>query len=380
MDVTADPLSLLRERTSMKWRSFPADVLPLFVAESDFPLAEPVAEALIAAVRRSDTGYIAPVNGLAEAFTGFAGRRWGWRVDPDQVSTTTDVSVAIVETLRLLIRPGDRVAITPPVYPPFFDLVPEAGGQVAAVPLLNGQTGWTLDLDGLERAFQNDVRAVLLSNPHNPVGHPHTAEDLTALAGLAARYGVTVISDEVHAPLTYAEAAFTPYLTVSPEAADHGVCVTSASKAWNLAGLKCALIVTAGERMRAELAALPREVSWRTSQFGLIAGIAAYSDGESWLDGAIAALDANRRLLAELLDAQLPGVGYRPPGAGYLAWLDLHNLGWGDDPALVALEQARVALSPGPMFGEPGRGFARLNFGCSPEVLAEAVSRLAAAL
>ncbi|TFD32608.1 MalY/PatB family protein [Cryobacterium cryoconiti] len=378
MDVIADPLSLLRERTSMKWRSFPADVLPLFVAESDFPLAAPVAEALIAAVRRSDTGYVAPVNGLAEAFAGFAGRRWGWPVDPEQVSTTTDVSVAIVETLRLLIRPGDRVAITPPVYPPFFDLVPEAAGQVVSVPLLNGQTGWTLDLDGLERAFQNDVRAVLLSNPHNPVGHPHTVEDLTALSVLAARYGVTVVSDEVHAPLTYADAVFTPYLTVSPEAADHGVCVTSASKAWNLAGLKCAVIVTAGERMRAALAPLPREVSWRTSQFGLIAGIAAYTHGESWLDGSIAALDTNRGLLTALLDAELPGVGYRPPDAGYLAWLDLRSLGWGDDPALVALEQARVALSPGPLFGEPGRGFARLNFGCSPEVLAEAVSRLAA--
>ena len=380
MDVFADPLSLLRERTSMKWRSFPADVLPLFVAESDFPLAEPVADALIAAVRRSDTGYVAPVNGLAGAFAGFAGRRWGWPVDPEQVSTTTDVSVAIVETLRMLIRPGDRVVITPPVYPPFFDLVPEAAGQVVSVPLLNGRTGWTLDLDGLERAFQNDVRAVLLSNPHNPVGHPHTVEDLTALAALATRYGVTVVSDEVHAPLTYADAVFTPYLTVSAEAADHGVCVTSASKAWNLAGLKCAVIVTAGERMRAALAPLPREVSWRTSQFGLIAGIAAYTHGESWLDGSIAALDTNRRLLTALLDAELPGVGYRPPDAGYLAWLDLRSLGWGDDPALVALEQARVALSPGPMFGEPGRGFARLNFGCSPDVLAEAVSRLAAAL
>ena len=379
MDVTADPLFLLRERTSMKWRSFPADVLPLFVAESDFPLAEPVQDALAAAVRRSDTGYVAPVNDLGAAFAGFAGRRWGWQVDPEQVTTTTDVSVAIVETLRMLIRPGDRVVITPPVYPPFFDLVPEAGGVVHAVPLLSGQTGWSLDLDGLERAFQAGVRCVLLCNPHNPVGHPHTVEDLTALAGLAAQHGVTVISDEVHAPLTYADADFTPYLTVSPAAADHGVCVTSASKAWNLAGLKCALIVTAGERMRAELAALPQEVSWRTSQFGLIAGIAAFRDGEPWLDGVLAALDGNRRRLTLLLDAQLPGVGYRPPGAGYLAWLDLRSLGWGDDPALIALERARVALSPGPMFGEPGRGFARLNFGCSPEVLAEAVSRLAAA-
>ncbi|HSP51282.1 MAG TPA: aminotransferase class I/II-fold pyridoxal phosphate-dependent enzyme [Cryobacterium sp.] len=380
MDVTADPLSLLRERTSMKWRTFPADVLPLFVAESDFPLAEPIQDALTAAVRRSDTGYVAPVNGLGEAFAGFAGHRWAWQVDPEQVSPTTDVSVAIVETLRMLIRPGDRVVISPPVYPPFFDLVPEAGGVVHAVPLLPGLTGWTLDLDGLERAFRAGVRCVLLCNPHNPVGHPHTVEDLTALAGLAAHYGVTVVSDEVHAPLTYADASFTPYLTVSPEAADHGVCVTSASKAWNLAGLKCALLVTAGERMRAELAALPQEVSWRTSQFGLIAGIAAFRDGEPWLDGVIAALDGNRRRLAELLDAQLPGVGYRPPGAGYLAWLDLRTLDWGDDPALIALAQARVALSPGPMFGEPGRGFARLNFGCSPEVLAEAVSRLSAAV
>ena len=379
MDVTADPLSLLRERTSRKWRSFPADVLPLFVAESDVPLAAPVREALAAAVRHGDTGYVAPDTELGAAFAGFVGRRWDWPVDPEQVTTTTDVSVAIVETLRMLIRPGDRVVITPPVYPPFFDLVPEAGGVVHAVPLLDGQTGWTLDLDGLERAFAAGVRCVLLCNPHNPIGHPHTVEDLAALAGLAARYGVTVVSDEVHAPLTYSDAAFTPYLTVSPEAADHGVCVTSASKAWNLAGLKCALIVTAGERMRGGLAALPQEVSWRTSQFGLIAGIAAFRDGEPWLDGVLESLDGNRHRLTALLDAQLPGVGYRPPEAGYLAWLDLRSLDWGDDPALVALERARVALSPGPMFGEPGRGFARLNFGCSPEVLAEAVSRLAAA-
>jgi cystathionine beta-lyase len=380
MDVTADPLSLLRERTSMKWRSFADDVLPLFVAEMDFPLAEPIADALIAAVRRSDTGYVAPTNGLAEAFAGFAGRRWGWPVDPEQVTSTTDVSVAIVETLRLIITPGDQVVINPPIYPPFFDLVPEAGGQVLPVPMLHGQTGWTLDLDGLERAFVGGARVFLLCNPHNPLGHPHTVEDLTAVAELATRYGVTVISDEVHAPLTYSDATFTPYLAVSPEAAEQGICVTSASKAWNLAGLKCALIVTASERMRELLAGLPQEVTWRTSQFGLLAGIAAYRDGEPWLDGVISSLQENRGRLTELLDAQLPGVGYRPPGAGYLAWLDLRSLGWGDDPALVALERARVALSPGPKFGTPGVGFARLNFGCSPEVLGEAVSRLAAVL
>lgn len=380
MDVTAEPLTLLRERTSTKWRTYPSDVLPLFIAEMDYPLAEPVADALHDAVRRSDTGYVAPANDLGEAFAGFAASRWGWRVDPDQVASTTDVSVAIVETLRGLILPGDRVVITPPVYPPFFDLITEAGGRVEPVPLLHGQTGWTLDFDALGEAFLGGTRFILLCNPHNPIGHPHGIEDLTALAEMAARHGVTVISDEVHAPLTQAGAAFTPYLTVSPEAAEHGVCLTSASKAWNLAGLKCALIVTASERMRRVVTGLPQEVSWRTSQFGLIAGITAYRHGQPWLDGVLAALDSNRRLLGALLDAQLPGVEYSPPDAGFLAWLDLRSLGWGDDPSVAALERARVALSPGPMFGVPGEGFARLNFACSPEVLSEAISRLAAAI
>ena len=378
MDVTADPLSLLRERTSMKWRSFPADVLPLFVAESDFPLAEPVRAALIAAVTRSDTGYVSPVNGLGEAFAGFAGRRWGWRVDPDQVASTTDVSVAIVETLRRAITPGDQVVINPPVYPPFFQLVPEAGGRVVEVPMLHGQTGWTLDLDGLESAFRAGAQAYLLCNPQNPIGQPQSVEDLVAVAELAARYDVTVISDEVHAPLTHTDGTFTPFLTVSAAAAEHGICVTSASKAWNIAGLKCAVMVTAAEQMRMLVTGMPQEVEWRTGQFGLIASIAAYREGEPWLDGLVDALHSNRVLLADLLDAQLPGVVYEQPHASYLAWLDLSALGWGDDPAAIGLERAKVALHPGPMFGAQGRGFARLNFGCSPEVLAEAISRLAA--
>lgn len=379
MDVTADPLSLLRERTSMKWRSYPDDVLPLFVAEMDVPIAEPIAEALLAAVRRSDTGYIAAANGLGEAFAGFVGRRWGWRVDPAQVTSTTDVSVAIVESLRRVIVPGEGVVINPPVYPPFFDLVPEAGGRTVEVPLLHGESGWRLDLEGLERAFAAGARAYLLCNPHNPVGHPHSPEDLSLVAELAARHNVSVVSDEVHAPLTHTDATFTPFLSVSPEAAEHGICVTAASKGWNLAGLKCAVFVTASDRMRRVVAGMPEEVAWRTSQFGLIASCAAYRDAEPWLDGVVTAVQANRLLLAELLDARLPGVRYEQPHASFLAWLDLAALGWGDDPAVTALERARVALSPGPRFGAPGRGFARLNFGCSPEVLAEAVSRLAVA-
>lgn len=377
MDVVAEPLSILRERTSMKWRAYPADVLPLFVAEMDYPLAEPISAALHAAIERSDTGYVATPNGFADAFTGFALRRWGWRVDPDQVFTTTDVSVAIVESLRRLIQPGDEVVINPPIYPPFFDLIPEAGGRVREVPLIHSETGWHLDLDGLERAFMGGARVFLLCNPHNPLGHPHSAEDLQAVADLASVYGVTVISDEVHGPITHSDGTFTPYLTVSPEAAEHGICVTAASKAWNLAGLKCAALVTASDPMRAVVDGVPDEVGWRTSQLGLIAGIAAFSEGEPWLDGMIAAVQANRMLLTDLLDAQLPGIGYEQPTASYLAWLDFRTLGWGDDPAATVFERAKVALNSGPAFGTPGNGFARLNFACSPDVLAEAISRLA---
>lgn len=377
MDVHADPMTLLRQRSSVKWRMFPEDVLPLFVAETDFPLAPPIQDALMAAIRNSDTGYTPPTSELPEAFAGFADARWGWAVDPTQVWTTTDVGVAIVETLRRVTKPGDGVIINPPVYFPFFDLVAESGARVVEVPLAGGiDSGWSLDLDGIEEAFEAGARAYLLCNPHNPVGRAHSAEELRAVAELAAKFGATVVSDEIHGPLTYPDSQFTPFLSVSDAARDVGVCVTAASKAWNLAGLKCAIMVTAGKSKEAIVGSMPDEVYWRTSLLGLKASVAGYRDGGEWLDGIIASLDANRRLFATLLDSQLPEVKHRMPEATYLAWLDFTALGWGDDPAAHILEHARVALSNGPPFGDPGRGFARLNLACAPDTLTEAVARL----
>lgn len=380
MIVNADSLEKLRTRTSAKWALFPGDVLPLPVAEMDFPLAEPIASVLMDAIRRSDTGYTPPTSDLPDAFASFAGSRWGWEVDPGQVFTTTDVGVAIVETLRRVTKPGDGVIINSPVYFPFFDLIAESGLQVVDVPLAGGLSdGWSLDLDGIERAFQGGATAYLLCNPHNPVGLVHPAEQLAAVARLARRYGATVVSDEIHGPMVYPGVDFTPFLNASDDAREVGVCVTSASKGWNLAGLKCALMVTAGGRAAPIVGSMPDEVYWRTSILGLHAGIAAYRDGVEWLDGVVASLDRNRVLLQELLTEHLPEVGYRMPDATFLAWLDFARLGWGDDPAVHALEVARVGLSNGPPFGPAGRGFARLNLACSPEVLTEAVTRLAAA-
>lgn len=377
--IAAEPLDALRTRTSAKWRLYADDVLPLPVAEMDYPLAEPIAEALQAAIRRSDTGYSAGSRGVAEAFAPFAAERLGWEVDPARVTCTGDVAMGLVETLRRVSPAGDGIVITPPIYPPFFDIVTEAGGRVVEVPMAGGiAAGWSLDLDGIEKAFAAGAKAMILCNPHNPIGWVPDRESLAALAELAARFGATIVSDEVHGPLTYGPARYTPFLTVSDTAREVGVAVTSASKAFNIAGLKSALVVTASERGDATRAALPYEVEWRMSQFGAIASIAAFREGGHWLDGVLGSLDDNRRLLADLLADELPEVGYRVPDATYLAWLDLSALGWGDDPAAHALERARVALGIGPQFGATvGRGHVRLNFACSPEVLAEAITRLA---
>jgi cysteine-S-conjugate beta-lyase len=378
MNVNADPLELLRTRTSEKWAEYPDDVLPLFVAEMDYPLAAPIANALTDAIRRSDTGYAGPGRDpLPAAFTDFARRRWNWDVDPKQLSTTTDVSVVIVESLRLSISPGDRVIITPPIYPPFFDLVPEAGGRVVEVPLLDYGATWALDLDGIEDAFAAGARALLLCNPHNPLGHQHSADQLAQLAELAERFDATIVSDEIHAPLVDADTTFVPFLSVSDAAREHGIAAHSASKGWNLAGLKCAMFVTASERMHKRLSALPDEVHFRTSLFGRIANAAAFAEGEDWLDGVLRSIRSNRELLTTLLAERLPEVRYREPAASYLAWLDLRALGWGDDPRRHILTNARVALNPGRDFGLQGVGCARLNFACSPEVLTEAIDRIA---
>jgi cysteine-S-conjugate beta-lyase len=237
-----------------------------------------------------------------------------------------------------------------------------------------------LDLDGLERAFAGGARAYLLCNPHNPTGTVFTAGELEAVATLAAGHGVLVVSDEVHAPMTMPGETHVPFLSVGDVAAEHGVAISSASKTWNVAGLKCALLVAGSERMEAELQKLPEHLRYHVGHFGVLAATAAFRDDFDWLDALVAQLDANRLLLAELLAAELPAVGYQSPGAGYLAWLDCRGLGLGDDPAAVFLERGRVALTGGLPFGDEGKGYARLNFGTSATLLAEAVRRMAAAV
>lgn len=378
LQVKALSLAELRERSSEKWREYPSDVLPLFVAETDFPLAPAITAALQRAVEIGDTGYMASKTPLATAFADFASRRYGWEPDPARIRSTADVSMGIVEILRRVTQPGERVVVTPPVYPPFYDLVAEAGAEVERVPLRDTGTGWELDLDGIRAAFEDGATAILLCNPHNPTGTVHDSDSLGALAELADEFGVVVVSDEIHAPLAQPGTGFTPFLAVNDAAQRVGYAVVSASKAFNLAGLKCALMVTADDETSAVVRGLPVEVEWRTGQFGLLAAVAAFSEeSDAWLDGLLRTLDENRVLLEDLLASRLPGARYRIPDAGYLAWIDLSAMEWGDNPARRILKDAKVALHFGPAFGVEGAGHVRLNFGTSPEILTEAIERIA---
>jgi cystathionine beta-lyase len=319
------------------------------------------------------------VPDLGEALSGFAARRWSWELDPAAVLPVPDVGVGVVELLRALSRPGDRVVISPPVYPPFFTWVPEAGRELVEVPLRNGPDGWRLDLAALEKAFASGATLYVLCNPHNPVGRAHEPDELRALVELATRHGVTIVSDEILAPLVLPGATFTPLLTV-PGAAQVAVAVLSASKAWNLAGLKCAAVVTASEPMATAAGAMPPDNSWRAGHFGVLASVAALTDGEAWLDRLLVSLDRRRAQLGTLLADRLPQIGWQPPEATYLAWLDCSALGEGDAPREQFLEKGRVALEPGLRFGREGGGHVRLNFATSAEILDEAVTRMAAAI
>ena len=371
------PIERLRqERSSIKWTRFMPDVLPLFVAEMDYSIAEPIAEAVIARVRASDVGYLDGPGKLTPAFQRFALSRWRWLVAAERIHIATDVSVGIVETFRLAFGHGGRVLIAPPVYPAFFELIDEVGAERVEVPLIETGGSWDLDLVGIEAAFASGIDVFLLCNPHNPIGVVFSRASLSAVADLAARYDVLVISDEVHAPLAFPGVQFTPFSLIAEGRGARSVTVTSASKGWNLAGTKCSLVI-AGDRHTARmLDRLPDEVACRTSILGLHANIAAFGCTD-WLDDAVEHIVSNDRLLADLLATHLPAVTYHRPQASYLAWLDLRELGLGDDPTATLLNEAKVALNAGITFGEAGQGFARLNLACDPDTLREAVARIA---
>ena len=370
----------LRRRRSYKWNAFPSDVLPAFVAEMDFPLAPAVSKALIEAVEQDDCGYAVPLEELTQALGDFVTRRFGWDLESSKIVLVPDVLIGITEVLRVAVEPGAGVVINTPAYPPFFTHIAEAGCRVVEAPLAHSDQGYDLDLDAVEHAFASGARAYLLCNPHNPTGRVFSRTELSHIAELAERYDITVLADEIHAPLVLPGASHTPFLSLGAPATNRGVALISASKAWNTPGLKCAQVVVASDPTRALVERLPEGLVFRVGNLGVLAGIAAYRDSVDWLDELLAVLDRNRSLLADLLAQRLPEIRYRAPEGTYLAWLDCRALELPEEPAQVFLKRGRVALSPGPNYGPQGRGHVRLTMATSAGILREIVDRMSAAV
>jgi len=379
--VSVPHLSVLQTHRSEKWRGFAKDVLPLPVAEMDFPVAEPIRAVLTELVATSDLGYLGSIPELGLGFKKFAAERWNWELDETQVRAATDVGVAVVEILRVFTQPGDSILINSPVYHNFYNWINETKLNKVDVPLERSgdenRNPWEIDWEGVEKAYASGIKIHLLCSPHNPLGRIYSQEELSKLVGLANKHNVLIISNELHAPLTYKDKVFTPILSLGEDARKVSIVVTAASKGWNIAGLKCAIIVTQNEALFGRLGEMPLAVHYRSSLLGAFATATAFSEGGAWLDDVVSQLDENRHLIKNLLSAKLPSVRYHIPDNGFLAWLDVEALQLGEDPSKVLLEKGRVAFNAGHTFGAQCSQYVRLNFATSPEIVTEAIDRIA---
>jgi len=369
----------LRSRPGVKWHLVDPDVLPAWVADMDFPTPPPVANALHRLIDSGDLGYPDWPDGtpLRGAFAHRMAERYGWEAPPERVREVTDLNQGLQMCLHLATAPGDAIAICTPAYPPFLATITGMGRRVVPIPMVEGPDRWELDVDRFDHdAGATSCRVLLLVNPHNPTGRVFTQAELAAIAEVAERHDLLVISDEIHAELAYAGHPHIPFASLDPSIARRTVTLMSATKAFNLAGIRCAVAHIGPDELLTSHDGQPRDLFGHVNVFGVAATLAAWSDGGAWLDEALGHLDRNRLFVAESLTARLPRLGYHLPEAGYLAWLDFRHYGLGADPAQVLLDRGRIALSHGPDFGPGGEGFARLNFATSRQVLSDVLDRL----
>jgi cystathionine beta-lyase len=373
----------LRRIGGLKWSMYP-DAIGAFVAEMDFGTAPAVRDALHAWTDGGLFGY--PPSGLVGAMTQ-ASADWqrdayGWDVPVERVRPLADVLSGLSAVIELYTAPGSAIVLPTPAYMPFLTLPAMHGRDVIQVPMHRDETGWHLDLDGIDRALAAGGGLLVFCNPHNPIGKVYTTDEMLAVADIVERHGARVFSDEIHSPLVFSSSRHVPYASVSPAAASHTITATSASKAWNLPGLKCAQLILSNDADAATWADSRRSmtVEHGASNPGMIANTAAYTDGRGWLADVVAYLDGNRALMVELVAEHLPGVEYLPPEGTYLAWLDCRALELGDHPAEFFLEHARVAGTDGALCGDAGAGAVRFNLAMPRPILRTAVERMGAVL
>ncbi len=376
----------LRARGTRKWTQYPADVLPLWIAESDAATCPPIMEAVRAAVDRECFGYPSgQFVSIAEAAAQWQREHYGWDVSADRVRLASDVVRGVALAIRYLTRPDSPIVIPTPAYMPFFELAAFTNRQSILIGTDYEDAYRGPNLQELEAAFAAGAGCLVLANPNNPLGFTYRREDLEQIVALADRYNARVISDEIHAPVML-EGSHLPTASISELADKVTVTVTATSKGWNTAGLKCAqLILNSADCTTWDR--LPFSVREGVSTLGIAAAEAAYRSGGPWLAEFVEAMRYNRELLVRRLPEVAPGVKFAPNAASYLAWLDFRDIDAGVASADIAadpfgwlLKHARVAVNPGPGFGNGGAGHARLNYATSPEILNEALDRIGAAI
>ena len=370
-----------RSRVGVKWTRHGADVIPSFVADMDFDPPPPVLEVLRGHLDRGDLGYGPSAAELAPAFASWQERRHGWRLDVEAVRPFTSVLHALEVALWHTTVPGDGVVVFTPIYFPFLGAIDSIGRRRVECPLV--RPGWRIDPDRLAAAIDDTTRVVLACNPHNPTGRVFDDSELAAIADVADRHDLLVISDEIWADLLHPGSVHHPLATVDERFAGRLVTLGSASKSFNLAGLRTAVAHIDHAPLRTALEAMATHQHGAPSTLGIAATISAWADCDEWLDDARRTITARRDHLARRLTRDLPEIGFDPPEATYLAWLDFSGVAGGalgDDPAEFLLEQARVAPSSGPQFGPGGAGFARFNVATSEEILDETIDRVVGAI
>jgi cystathionine beta-lyase len=371
----------LRAAGSLKWTRY-GEAIGAFVAEMDFGTAPAVTAALHDAVDSGRLGYLtteAAVD-MGRACADWQRRRYGWDVPPERITPLADVVAGLQATIERFTPPGSPVVLPTPAYMPFLTVPGALGRELIEVPMVGREGRMSYDLDGIARAFADGARLLVHVNPHNPLGRVFTAEEQLALADVVEDAGARVFSDEIHAPLVHPGAVHRPYASLSPATARHTLTATSASKAWNLPGLKAAQLILTNAEDAAHWERVGALYTHGASTPGVLANTTAYDAGETWLDGVLAYLEGNRLLLGELLADRLPGVRWTPPEGTYLAWLDCRELGLPTSAGEFFLERAGVAMVDGPECGAPGAGHVRLNFATSRPLLTAIVDRMADAV
>ena len=380
--IDATTVATLRARGSFKWTAPGPDGLGAAVAEMDFGAAPAILDALAALSEEANFGYLPPylADELSAACAEFQKRRFGWDVDPAQIHHVPDVIKALEIAITRFSRPGSPVILPTPAYMPFLTVPGFLGREIIQVRMLDQGGFFRFDLDAIEDAFRAGGHLLIFCNPYNPLGRVFTREEMTRLAELVGRHGGRVFADEIHSPLVYPGLRHIPYASTSDTAAGHALTATSASKAWNLPGLKCAEVILTNEPDRQAWEEMGFFASHGASNPGVVANIAAFRHGEAWLDEVLGYLDDSRHLLADLLGRHLPQLRYRPPDGTYLAWLDCTAMDLPASPGELVTERAHVTVVDGPACGDGGAGSFRLNFATPQPVLAEIVERIAAVL